>query len=171
MPALPAGGGAPRREWMSRLAWYVHRLRAMGPGEVMHRVGDRWKQLGEKRFLRRVAAFDPGPVDEKVPRLPERATVPVPLRIQLAAEAKKLLPGSWQLFGWRQAEVGAPPCWHRDPACGVVIAHDRPAGERGVAGPDRRRLVEAARYVDDLLRHGVDPRISDRARGRIRRRS
>lgn len=116
----------------------------------MHRVGDRLKQLGEKRFLRRVAGFDPGPVDEKVPRLPERPTAPVPLRIQLAAEAKKLLPGSWQLFGWRRVEVGAPPCWHRDPACGVVIAHDRPAGQIDYRhlpdGADARNIWEVNRW-------------------------
>ena len=124
---------------MSRLAWYVHRLRAMGPGEVTHRLGDRWRALTQKSFLRQVSGFDPGPVDEKVPRLPERATAPAALRIQLADDVKTLLLGEWQLFGWKQVEVGAPPCWHRDPACGVVISHDTPARNL-----DYRRLPDLA---------------------------
>lgn len=132
----------------------------MSPGEVVHRIGDRWRQLGQKGFLRRVAAFDPGPVEEKVPRLPERATAPVPLRIQLAADAKELLTGNWQLFGWKPVEVGAPPCWHRDPACGVVIAHDQLASKidyrRLPDGADARSIWEINRWgeMTRLAMHG-----------------
>jgi hypothetical protein len=124
---------------MSRLAWYVHRLRAMSLGEVSHRVGDLWRVFTEKSFLRRVSSYDPGAAEERIPRLPERATAPAALRIQLASDAETLLRGDWLLFGWRQIAVGAPPCWHRDPASGVVISHDTAARNL-----DYRRLPDLA---------------------------
>ncbi|GEP43181.1 heparinase II/III domain-containing protein [Brevifollis gellanilyticus] len=104
--------------------------------------------------------FEPGPVDDKVPRLPDRATAPVPLRIQLSADAKNLILGSWRLFGWKDVEVGAPPCWHRDPVCGVVISHDRPADKidyrRLPDGADARSIWEINRWAEmtRLAMHG-----------------
>lgn len=145
---------------MSRLAWYVHRLRAMSPGEVTHRFGDWWRQLTQSGFVRHVAKFDLGAVDDKAPRLPERATVPAALRMELAANAEKLLLGEWQLFGWKAVEVGAPPCWHRDPACGVVIAHDTPSRRldyrRLPDGADARTIWEINRWTEmtRLAMHG-----------------
>jgi hypothetical protein len=46
------------------------------------------------------------------------------LRGRLAQDAKLLLNGDWLLYGWRAVSMGAPPCWHRDAACGVVIEPD-----------------------------------------------
>lgn len=145
---------------MSQLAWYVHRLRAMSPGEVAHRLADRWKGLNDAGFLRRCATLDIGNAADLVPRLPDRATAPAALRIQLAEDAKRLLAGHWQLFGWRDVEVGAPPCWHRDPVCGVVIAHDTPSrliNHRHLPdGADARSIWEINRWTEmtRLAMHG-----------------
>ncbi len=145
---------------MSRLAWYVHRLRAMSPGEVTHRFGDWWRQLTQSGFVRHVAKLEPGAVDDKSPRLPDRASAPAALRIQLAADAEKLMRGEWLLFGWKAVEVGAPPCWHRDPACGVVIAHDTPSMRLDYRhlpdGADARTIWEINRWTEAtrLAMHG-----------------
>lgn len=145
---------------MSRLEWYVHRLRAMSPGEVMHRIGDWWRQLTESGFVRRVSKFDPGAINDKAPRLPERASAPDALRIHLDAEAKKLICGEWLLFGRKVVEVGAPPCWHRDPACGVVIAHDTPSKKLDYRhlpdSADARTIWEINRWTEmtRLAMHG-----------------
>lgn len=145
---------------MSRLAWYVHRLRAMSPGEVAHRLGDRWRALTQKSFLKRINGVDTGDANEKAPRLPQREFAPQALRAQLAADAKKLLLGEWQLFGWKKVDVGAPPCWHRDPACGVVISHDTPSAKldyRHLPDPaDARSIWEINRWheMTRLAMHG-----------------
>jgi hypothetical protein len=33
-----------------KLGWYIHRLRAMTPTEVAHRVTDRWKHASDASF-------------------------------------------------------------------------------------------------------------------------
>lgn len=132
----------------------------MSPGEVAHRMRQRCRQLTEKAFLRRVQACDPGIADDKVPRLPPPATASPALKQQLAEDAQRLLLGDWQLFGSRRAEVGAPPCWHRDPACGVVIAHDIPSRKldyrRLPDGADARTIWEINRWTEmtRLAMHG-----------------
>jgi hypothetical protein len=132
----------------------------MSPGEVTHRFGDWWRQLTQSGFVRRVAKFDPGAADDKAARLPDLGLAPAALRTQLAADAKKLLLGEWQLFGWKAVEVGAPPCWHRDPACGVVIAHDTPTYRldyrRLSDGADARTIWEINRWTEmtRLAMHG-----------------
>jgi hypothetical protein len=76
--------------------------------------------MGEASKLKKVAAEPWDGTFTDFPQLPWRKQVPADLRRQLAADAEKLVRGEWALFGWKAVEVGAPPCWHRDPTLGVV---------------------------------------------------
>jgi len=110
-----------------KIAWYAQRLRAMSVGEIVHRVMERLGRCNEPAKLKRISrrAWDGTFAD--FPKLPWRQQVPPDLRRQLAADAEKLVLGDWELFGWKRVEVGAPPCWHRDPTLGVVIDPDTPS--------------------------------------------
>lgn len=109
------------------IGWHMQRLRAMSLGEIGRRVIERCGRLREPSKLQRIArkAWDGAFTD--FPKLPWKERVPPELRKQLAADAEKLVRGEWELFGWKNVEVGAPPCWHRDATLGVVIDPDIPA--------------------------------------------
>jgi len=99
----------------------------MSPSEVKHRLVEKWRVWTEGGFLENVAGLASSEVNAKAIRLPERTDFSAEEKTSLAAEATRLLRGEWQIFGWKNVEVGAPPCWHRDPALGVVIDPDIPA--------------------------------------------
>ena len=66
------------------------------------------------------------------------------------------------LFGWRRVSVGSPPCWHRDPTCGVIIQPGIPAhklNHRALPdGADARSIWEINRWAEmvRLAMHDVD---------------
>lgn len=132
----------------------------MSPAEMAHRVQEKWKRTTETAFFDQVKGGDPGPADARVPRLPEKAAGMVELRQQLRSDAEKLQRGHWQLFGWREVEVGSPPCWHRDPVCGVIVDPDAPAralNHRHLPdGADVRSIWEINRWAEmtRLAMHG-----------------
>ncbi|MEN3940927.1 alginate lyase family protein [Prosthecobacter sp. SYSU 5D2] len=142
------------------IAWYAHRLRAMTPAEITHRLTEHWNQQTQPAFLKKLEGFDPGPPADRQPRLPEKAAASMSLRAHLADNARKLQAGRWQLFGWRNVDVGSPPCWHRDAACGVVIDPDKPAhrlNHRQLPdGADARTIWELNRWAEmtRLAMHG-----------------
>ena len=108
----------------SKLSWYAHRLKAMSLGEIVHRVGERWKHQSDAKFAQGLDKIVLGQVDASVPTLPNPGRAPITLRQRLMADAKALLQGDWKLYGWREASTGSPPCWHRDASTGVVIEPD-----------------------------------------------
>lgn len=134
------------------MRWYAHRLRAMSAGEVLHRVQDRLKQAGEAAFLRSLQSFDPGPAQALRLRLEPAESAPAGLRETLAQDAARLQRGEWQVFGWRTVDVGAPPCWYRDPLCGVVIDPHIPAQKLNHRklpdGADARTIWEINRWAE-----------------------
>lgn len=150
----------PGMSFSERLGWYRHRLQAMSLGEVRHRLAEKWRIWTEGGFLENIAALDHCGVNPNVPRLPQRESIPKTLKTQLARDAKHLLRGDWQIFGWKDVAVGAPPCWHRDPACGVVIDPARPAhrlDHRHLPdGADARSIWEINRWAEmtRLAMHG-----------------
>jgi hypothetical protein len=96
----------------------------MSVSELVKRVGDQWKHQSDRSFAERVENIQLGNTVIDLPNLPEREACPSKLRDRLANDVKKLLQGEWRLFGWREVDTGAPPCWHRDASCGVVIEPD-----------------------------------------------
>lgn len=132
----------------------------MTPAEMAHRVVEKWQRATEASFFSSLEGADPGPAEARVPRLPDRGSVMAELRQQLAADAVKLQQGHWQLFGWREVAVGSPPCWHRDPVCGVVIDPEQSAhrlNHRHLPdGADVRSIWEINRWTEmtRLVMHG-----------------
>jgi hypothetical protein len=108
----------------SKLSWYASRLKAMSPGEVVHRLGEKWKHRADAGFAKLAEPVALGDAQADFPALPDPARAPAKLRARLATDAKELLNGDWLLYGWRRVSTGAPPCWHRDAACGVIIEPD-----------------------------------------------
>lgn len=107
----------------SKLSWYVNRLRAMSLSEMWHRVRERQWHKSDATFAKRAEGVSLGEV-APFPALPDRTKAPLKLRGRLSVDAKELLAGDWLLYGWRRVSTGAPPCWHRDAACGVIIEPD-----------------------------------------------
>lgn len=101
----------------------------MSPAEIMQRVAECWGRRNEAAKLKKISrqAWDGTFTD--YPQLPWSERVPPELCRQLAADAEKLVRGEWELFGWKNVEVGAPPCWHRDATLGVVIDPDIPSNK------------------------------------------
>lgn len=102
------------------LGWYLHRLKAMTPSEVMHRLSERLKHRSDASFADVVRRLSLGEVVD-VLSLPDPGKASDLLRQSLAQDAAALIRGEWQLFGWREVQVGTPPNWHRDSAAGVCI--------------------------------------------------
>ncbi len=149
-----------RMSFLSSIAWYARRLQAMNPAEVRHRLEERWRKITEPNFLKGLESFDLGPANHKSPKLPDQTAAPMDLRAQLGDDARRLQSGKWQLFGWREVDVGAPPCWHRDAFCGVVIDPEKPAqriNHRHLPdGADARTIWEINRWSEmtRLAMHG-----------------
>ena len=90
---------------------------------MWHRVCERQRHKSDATFAKRAEGVVLGEV-APFPALPDRAKAPLKLRGRLSVDTKELLAGDWLLYGWRRVSTGAPPCWHRDAACGVIIEPD-----------------------------------------------
>jgi len=144
----------------SKLTWYAHRFKAMSVGEIVHRVGERWKHQSDAKFAQGLDKIVLGPVDASVPALANAGRAPITLRQRLMADAKALLQGDWKLYGWREASTGSPPCWHRDASTGVVIEPDELSHKldhRALPdGADARTIWEINRWSEmtRVVMHG-----------------
>lgn len=145
---------------VKKISWYRHRLSAMSLAEVRYRLVDKWRIWTEGGFLEDVQSLESLTVNAKALRLPQLSDFPDSFRQQLAIDARHLIKGKWQLFGWKSVDVGAPPCWHRDPAFGTVIDPDMPAhrlNHRDLpSGADARTIWEINRWAEmtRLAMHG-----------------
>ena len=145
---------------VKKLSWYRHRLSAMTMAEMRYRLVAKWRVWTEGGFLEDIQSLESLAVNTKALRLPELSAFSNSYRHQLALDAKLLLKGEWQLFGWKNVDVGAPPCWHRDPAFGTVIDPDIPAhrlNHRDLpSGADARTIWEINRWAEmtRLAMHG-----------------
>ncbi|MDZ4288390.1 MAG: heparinase II/III family protein [Prosthecobacter sp.] len=132
----------------------------MSPTEWRHRFADKFRHATQQRHLRRIAVAQWDSTRAAAPRLPDPAAAPQALRDQLAEDARGLQQGHWQLFGWKTVDVGAPPCWHRDATCGVVIDPAVPSHRlnhrRLPDGADSRAIWEFNRWAEmtRLAMHG-----------------
>ena len=136
----------------SKLSWYASRLKAMSPGEVAHRLGEKWKHRSDAEFGKLAEKITLGEEIAPFPALPDPAQAPAQLKTRLAIDAKELLDGDWLLYGWRRVSTGAPPCWHRDAACGVIIKPDELSyklNHRALPDPgDARTIWEINRWSE-----------------------
>ncbi|HEY3637288.1 MAG TPA: alginate lyase family protein [Rhizomicrobium sp.] len=136
------------------LSWYLSRLAAMGPQEIVHRVVDRvheaeWKRryfaggelpvaiLPERRFIGGLARARAG----DAPQIP---------RDNLLRIADRLLAGEWRTFAITRTDVTAGVDWHLDPktgmrAPGAIYAFDIPF-VGGASAFDTKYVWELSRH-------------------------
>jgi hypothetical protein len=98
---------------MSRLAWYVHRWRAMGVGEMMAHGRRKWRQLRDDLLPLNWTVM---PLDPRraFPELPLASSASAGLREALERDAAGIQAGRWRLFGHREVRLTDPPQWQRD---------------------------------------------------------
>ncbi len=102
---------------LSNLSWKLNRLRAMGAPEVAHRVRDAVQQRLQARGFGLARA--PAPAARQ--RFgADWLGVPVDAAPHLAA-AERILAGRFDVFALRDAQLGFPPDWNRDPKTGTVV--------------------------------------------------
>ncbi|RBP36358.1 heparinase II/III-like protein [Roseimicrobium gellanilyticum] len=143
---------------MASLQWYYHRLMVMDPVEVVGRVREKLRARTEARDA---GALDGARVSAEplpAPWLPPVGSAPSMLKDQLARDAKKLLAGTWSLYGWREIQVALPPIWHKDHAGGVEVpCQERHLNHRSLPpGADARTIWEINRWAEmvRLAMHG-----------------
>ena len=83
---------------LSRLHWYWHRLRAMGPAEIGAHVRKKVFQIVDARRGRDWPAISLAQ-PSSFPQLPESAGAPTVLREALARDVENILAGRWRAFG------------------------------------------------------------------------
>lgn len=102
---------------MTTLAWKFARLRAMGVEEIAWRARQ-WLGVALER-LGKGDALDP-PAPRGQPGAPWRPELPQGLeteRYRMAAD--RILSGRFDVFALKDAHLGFPPDWNRDPQTGI----------------------------------------------------
>ena len=130
-----------------RLHWLVNRLRCMTPAEVPYRVFRALAMHAEGSGLlgaRRV----PAPDLAARPRAWVQAAAKVD-RARTLAAAERIAAGRLDLFALRDADLGSPPRWNRDPKTGV----EAPLGFGLLIDYRDPRLVGDIKYLWELNRH------------------
>jgi hypothetical protein len=105
---------------MSRLAWYWHRLGAMGPAEIAQRLRKKGLQFVDARKQRDWTSV-PITTLGQYPALPGAKEAPDTLRQALKREAEEILHGKWYAFGHLPIQASDPPEWHKDYLAGVDL--------------------------------------------------
>ncbi len=134
-----------------RLGWYRRRLRAMRPGEMLHRA----RALGRQamwfvpglrpRLLRTLLTQRP-----PAPALARRAGPMDGAATAVAGAADALLAGEWPIFHLRNTRLGDVPDWFRDPLTGTVA----PSSPYCFLVPHRNESrVGRIKFVWELSRH------------------
>lgn len=130
-----------------RIRWYVNRLRCMAPEEVRHRARRALAIRAERWGL-------PGAADVPAPDLANvsRPWIHVATKVDGARylrAADRIAAGIFDLFALRDAELGSPPRWNRDPKTG----RDAPRSFGKLLDYRNPRLVGDIKYLWELNRH------------------
>jgi heparinase II/III-like protein len=131
---------------VTRLGWYVNRVRCMSPAEMVHRMG-RAARLRAERWG--FAADTPIPAPDLTAT--GRAWIAMPLRAdQLClGTANRIVEGRFDIFAMHQVFVGMPPHWNRDPKTGL----EAPLRFGKLLNYRDAELVGDIKYVWELNRH------------------
>lgn len=135
---------------VEKLAWCWHRLRAMEPGEIAHRVAARARAIGERDPAKETTNLQLGP-PAACPRLPDRQAASSRVRESAKRQAEDIRSGKWRLFGWHEARIEGTPLWHHDYLNDVAIPRDNAVSldHRCLRGGASTRAVwEANRWAE-----------------------
>jgi len=115
-----------------KLAWYVNRLRSMGPAEVLHRLVEQARKMRSRRHGQGWRHYSAPPVRPVFAGLRQRVLAATPAqRVAIAAAAADLRAGRFSALGrdWPQrgpADLFPASLWRLDP----VHGGDWPGPER-----------------------------------------
>jgi len=104
-------------EMKKRFGWRLNRLRCMTPAEISHRVARALATRAERAGLLGAGGV-PAPDLAPTPRFWVHTTAKVDAAPYLAA-ADRIAAGRLDIFALRNADLGSPPRWNRDPKTGV----------------------------------------------------
>ncbi|MGH8707238.1 MAG: alginate lyase family protein [Burkholderiales bacterium] len=130
-----------------RIRWRVNRLRCMTPAEIRHRL---WRALSARvewwGLLGRAAVPPPdfGHAPQPWIHVPANESAG-----RYLAAAERIAAGRFDLFALRDAALGSPPRWNRDPKSGV----EAPLGFGKLLDYRDARTVGDIKYVWELNRH------------------
>ena len=130
-----------------RFQWYLNRLRCMTPAEVSHRVARTLSTHAERAGLLGSGSVPP-PDLAPTPNFWVCATARVDAAPYLAA-ADRIAAGKLDVFALRDANLGSPPRWNRDPKTGV----EAPLRFGKLLDYRNPRLVGDIKYLWEPNRH------------------
>src|SRR5262249_11722673 len=137
---------------METTAWYLARIKAMGPAEILHRLAESGKKLQSRRYNRTWDSVQAGGHIEPLPVFDPRH-LPTPLKRIIEYESKRIASGEFNLLGahWPFSPMPPPPSfWHLDPDSGQ-LANTRTAYcfdipfRHGINVPEIKRTWELNR--------------------------
>lgn len=146
-PGLRLESRSVTAEVMEWFRWRLNRLRSMTPMEVSHRLLRTLSMYGERAGLLGSGVV-PAPDLAPAPRPWVHATVNVDAARYFAA-ADRIAAGKLDVFALRDAGLGSPPRWNRDPKTGV----EAPLSFGKLLDYRNPRLVGDIKYLWELNRH------------------
>ncbi len=130
-----------------RLRWRLNRLRCMTPAEITHRVTRALSTHAERAGLLGSGSV-PQPDLAATPKFWVHATARFDAAPYLVA-ADRIAAGKLDVFALRNADLGSPPRWNRDPKTGV----DAPLSFGKLLDYRDSRLVGDIKYLWEPNRH------------------
>jgi len=146
-PGLQLESPSVATEMMEWFRWRLNRLRCMTPMEVSHRLLRTLSMRAERAGLLGSGVVPP-PDLALEPRPWVHATVRVDAAPYLAA-ADRVAGGKLGVFALRDADLGSPPRWNRDPKTGV----EAPLSFSKLLDYRNPRVVGDIKYLWELNRH------------------
>lgn len=136
----------------ARMAWRVNRLRCMGPGEILHRVGraatthvEGWARQPALAQLVTRPVPEPDLLASPSPWLQAVDVDPAPY----VMAADRLCLGHFDVFALKGLDLGTTPRWNRDPRTGT----EAPAVFGKTLDYRNPRRVGDIKYLWELNRH------------------
>ena len=137
----------PRGDLIKRVGWYVNRLRCMTPVEVGHRALRAMAVRAERWGLGASATAPPANLTQRF-----RPWIKVAKDVDAAGylrAADRIAAGKFDVFALRDAELGSPPNWSRDPKTGL----EAPLSFGKLLDYRDQRLVGDIKYLWEINRH------------------
>lgn len=140
-------GAPPLAERMGRIIWHFNRLRCMTRVEIRHRAL-RALAMRAERWGFKGATDVPSPSLDHAPRPWIHVTARTDAARYLQA-ADRIAAGRFDVFALKDAVLGSPPRWNRDPRTGV----EAPLSFGKLLDYRNPRLVGDIKYLWEINRH------------------
>lgn len=100
---------------LDKVQWYLNRLVAMNPTEMLHHFQKKLGHLQDRVRLPDWKSVDPtSQKGAAYPALKNRDKFPEDQLEDLKWETWDIFQGNWKAFGWMDLRVSDPPDWHKD---------------------------------------------------------